>query len=707
MSEKLTELTEVSSLDNTSLFYVVDPTRAAGDKDVAISKTNLANEIGGGSGGGVQTFSNKAAFRAITSAPEDIVYLEGNNTLNDGGQGFFQWNASSTATDDNGITLKATAIATGRAERIYSGAVDIKWLDAIGDNLQASAETNFTAIQAAVNASNGELKLGDSITETFIVSQPVQLKEDTTYTVNAKFTTKNGSEVLLTADANVNDTTITVADASVFAIGQQIVLTDDNQPVNGGNPLQTRRIGYGYLIDGIAGNVITLNNPVTTLCEVSANAKIGHYQSVFVGYDDANITITGYGIIDQNKANQLDSVPIRTASPFVEDTTFGTAMGFDNCDNITIEGVTVQNAILHNLGVKNSTGVYIRRIKSLNAHDKNIIVWFCNEGNINDIRSDGSEFEDGLSLYSNNSDIKVSNIYAFNNSRSGVAIAGSGSNITFTNITSEQCRKAFSISDSTDIHGRFIVSKNCGIEFATNTPRENFTIDSTTDSTFHLIARDTPDTDNILYVLGTSDNLNFQLDFIGARNTGTGQHYGVNISSEPTNISFTNSVITGLRGGRYGYRYSQGVNADGSSSPFVSQTGLVEVNYRLNATSINNFPRILGGASSNNWDLYISSSSNNLILSYTGEGSNRFLTISSSPLQINKEYEGRLVIDVPNRTITNVLNGEERSFVIGATPDNNPRFSNIGGSSARFEGLIDVSITDLGDPSNSRTLWII
>lgn len=45
MSEKLTEITNVSSVDDTALFYVVDPTRSAGDRDVSITKAAVQNDL--------------------------------------------------------------------------------------------------------------------------------------------------------------------------------------------------------------------------------------------------------------------------------------------------------------------------------------------------------------------------------------------------------------------------------------------------------------------------------------------------------------------------------------------------------------------------------------------------------------------------------------------------------------------------------------
>lgn len=48
-----------------------------------------------------------------------IAMISGTATLNDGGQGFFQWVANATAADDNGVTtVQATGVDPGRWIRV-------------------------------------------------------------------------------------------------------------------------------------------------------------------------------------------------------------------------------------------------------------------------------------------------------------------------------------------------------------------------------------------------------------------------------------------------------------------------------------------------------------------------------------------------------------------------------------------------------------
>jgi len=71
-NKKLSELTEVTEITNdNTLVYLVDPTRAAGDKSVGINKTNLQTAIGGGGAlvsktGTSIVFTEDALYNEIT-----------------------------------------------------------------------------------------------------------------------------------------------------------------------------------------------------------------------------------------------------------------------------------------------------------------------------------------------------------------------------------------------------------------------------------------------------------------------------------------------------------------------------------------------------------------------------------------------------------------------------------------------------------------
>jgi hypothetical protein len=76
---------------------------------------------------------NIAALKALTAGQYDLVYVEGYYTPGDGGGGWFDWDADSTATMDNGVVIQVNAGGDGRYNRIVDGNVSPLWFGAKGD----------------------------------------------------------------------------------------------------------------------------------------------------------------------------------------------------------------------------------------------------------------------------------------------------------------------------------------------------------------------------------------------------------------------------------------------------------------------------------------------------------------------------------------------------------------------------------------------
>ena len=129
------------------------------DGSVYFKRTDNNQSTGGGSGGDVTKIADVTAMRAVSSAPSDgdLYYLEGHTTAYKGG-GMFYWNNTSTATDDNGVVIKPTSIATGRFIRIVENStISIEDYGAIADGTTESTASWRNAIEYLISQGGGDL----------------------------------------------------------------------------------------------------------------------------------------------------------------------------------------------------------------------------------------------------------------------------------------------------------------------------------------------------------------------------------------------------------------------------------------------------------------------------------------------------------------------------------------------------------------------
>lgn len=135
------------SLENT--IYTVDGFTDPG-QGVTTLRTELAstsNLSQGASlvGQSIQRVADIATLRTIAGNANRLLYIMGNTSEGDGGQGLFRWVSAASAADDNGVTVLPTGhVGTGRWKRILeAGIVHVAmW----GASPTVSAATNVTAI---------------------------------------------------------------------------------------------------------------------------------------------------------------------------------------------------------------------------------------------------------------------------------------------------------------------------------------------------------------------------------------------------------------------------------------------------------------------------------------------------------------------------------------------------------------------------------
>jgi hypothetical protein len=112
-------------------------------------------------------------LRALGEGQSSIVYLRGNVTNGDGGQGWFHWDATNDDPDDGGITFQpSTAPAQGRWVRDMDGFVDPRWYGATGDgstddrNAFFKANTAAAALSFPVRCTAGTYRMATTIAMT-------------------------------------------------------------------------------------------------------------------------------------------------------------------------------------------------------------------------------------------------------------------------------------------------------------------------------------------------------------------------------------------------------------------------------------------------------------------------------------------------------------------------------------------------------------
>lgn len=97
------------------------------------------------------TVANLRLITAIQSALNGIIFLEGFYGPSDGGQGFWIWSASSTATDDTGTVINPTGHSgNGRWVRVFDGPIHDLWYGVKADG----STDNLTILQAVEDAAS-------------------------------------------------------------------------------------------------------------------------------------------------------------------------------------------------------------------------------------------------------------------------------------------------------------------------------------------------------------------------------------------------------------------------------------------------------------------------------------------------------------------------------------------------------------------------
>lgn len=426
----------------------------------------------------------------------------------------------------------------------------IEMFGAVGDGLIDNAE----AIQAAVDSEYNYITIGQGLEDVYIISKPINVPSYKTVEIHGTVKIQDGHQDLLLADVAIGATSVTVSGASTkYYPGQQVCISGTNRAIQGGGTGQTRRTASAMTILSVAGNTITFTEPLDYAYTTAQAATIGHCQSVFIVQDSVNVVFRGKGIVDQNKANQYDIEPVTVSGTIAEAVKFGCAITLNDSENINVEGITAQNSVLHNLHAKYVDHLTVDDFTTLDAHDKNILLWFCNNFHITNVTTIGAVYEDGLILHNENHNGFIDNIYMKNCNRAGLFLSTATSNVIVGKAISEDCGRAMWVQLSDNIEVKSFTASGGG-RTSDLISRNMFEISKVTNSQFNLVAQNSVYTTAGVAVLGVCSNIVIEANvfgLIGSSSNGRGLVLGVASGQAPSDVVITNSHLQNNKNGLY------------------------------------------------------------------------------------------------------------------------------------------------------------
>lgn len=296
---------------------------------------------------------------------------------------------------------------------------------------------DYLALQTWIN-NNSTLDLSTASGKTFLISQPLYPRSNTTWLLHPTTTIKlvPGDSSMLTADYHKDLNYCVVAEPEKFAVGQWVGIIDDTQAFSSGNLL---RYGWTDSITAIGHDTLYLKHTINIdTIKVSQNGRAGHVQSVIIADGIENWTLNG-GIIDANgfSTNQIKVHPVYTYGGNGENLNAGTGISVMGGKNLIIKNVSVINGVTHNivsasrwgLGVINTEDVLFDNIKLNKARMKNLWIRETKRPTINVAHCDSAIREDAIVAYTNVSQMTVDSAFITNWGRHGFLFNGNSGGV--------------------------------------------------------------------------------------------------------------------------------------------------------------------------------------------------------------------------------------------------------------------------------------
>lgn len=315
--------------------------------------------------------------------------------------------------------------------------VSVVEFGAVGDGVA----DDTAAIQAALGSGARRVLIPAGV---FRIRRALEPMKDQHVVVQGTIRLADAEIQRLTRDVSPGDSEVELVDASGFAVGEWVSLHDDLLPIQGGGR-KTRRQGAGSArILSLSGNRVTLDGTSARAYRCTANAVLAR-QHAGIWIRHSGVRISGGGILDGNRRNQLNAAPGFLASEHGEDWRAASgivAAGDSTVSGLVIEDVTVCDFALHGICLQDAELSVIRRTTCLRMHDKSITLHRCRDIRIMDNTCCDSEFEDGIMLHQvsdpaeANRRILIQGNTCRNNARFGIHV---GANMREIFLANNQC----------------------------------------------------------------------------------------------------------------------------------------------------------------------------------------------------------------------------------------------------------------------------
>lgn len=270
---------------------------------------------------------------------------------------------------------------------------------ALGDGVT----DDFSAIQAALDsgASSVVIPYGE-----YCISNVLRPHKDQHLIINGTLRIADSVRTTLARDVEPGDSQIHVSNASLFKEGDWVTLHDDNLPRQGGGHKLRKQCAGSARIISIKGSVLFLDQSSARKYSIQANAVLARQHSA-IWISASGVRISGSGAIDGNKKNQLNAAPGLVQVENSEDWRIGCGIvvkpdeksNEERLSNIVIEGITVEDCLLHGIVLDRAEFSSVRNLSCSRAHDKNIYLYACRDCRITGCECNDSEWEDGIMLH--------------------------------------------------------------------------------------------------------------------------------------------------------------------------------------------------------------------------------------------------------------------------------------------------------------------